>query len=399
MGKRLTLIVLVIAVCASVFYLGSRNWRLLFGERPAARSSDAPQIESIVAQGRILPFGGLLNIAAPPGQRIDELLVAVGDQVTGGQTELAKLAGRELLELQVRMATAKRADAELEIDQRIVAADINVHAAQAARETARLQLEQIRSRTDQEIAEKQIAAAGEKLERLRRLAADPLTKNLVSLQDIADQTLLLEKANFDKQRADTELRQASETAELALANAEANVVSAQRSLELANQMRNANQSLALAETVAKAQLEASRLIAPANGTVLKVFVRQGEVAVNQPLMQIGDLTRMECLAEVNDRLVRQVRVGQRATIRSAAFPRDLSGTVRDVSPVVGTSTLPNPNPLAMVDTKTVDVRIEIDPADIAEAAALVHLQATVEIDPKSAPADSQNPMARTVGQR
>jgi multidrug resistance efflux pump len=38
----------------------------------------------------------------------------------------------------------------------------------------------------------------------------------------------------------------------------------------------------------------------------------------------------------------------------------------------------------MVDRRTVDVRIEIDPADVEAACALVNLQVTVEIETSAA---------------
>jgi HlyD family secretion protein len=210
---------------------------------------------------------------------------------------------------------------------------------------------------------------------------------------------LLEKAEYDKRQADIAVTQALESAELALRNAELNVESANRSLDLARTMRAESRSLVLGESVAQSQLDNSRLIAPADGTVLEIFVAPGEAAVNTPVMQIGDLSRIECVAEVNDRLVRQVKVGQRATIKSSALTRDLSGTVRAIDRVVGTTTLSNPSPLAMVDTKTVDVHIEIDPNDTEDAARFVHLQATVEIDPRSTPADQETSVARLLDAR
>ncbi len=396
MAKRLSLIVLVIAIFTSGLYLGLRNANF-FGssDSTSPKPGDIPKIKVIVAQGRIVPLGGIVNIPAPPGQRVESLLVAVGDSVIAGKTELAKLAGHELLELQVQMAAAKRVDAELEIDQKIVVAEINLRAAEAARDTARLTVEQLRSRKDYEIAAKQIESARQKLDRMRLLSKDPQTENLVSQQDLDDQAILLEKAEYDKQRGEISLQQAQESADLSLKNSELNIESAKRSVELANQLRSGNKSLLLAESIAQVQEASSRLIAPADGIVLKIFIKPGEAAANGPIMQIGNLARMECVAEVNDRIVRQVRVGQKATIKNSALSRELVGTVRQIGRIVGNSTLPNPNPLAMVDTKSVDVHIEIDSADVAEAATLVHLQTNVEIDPGTTPTLQDGSVART----
>jgi HlyD family secretion protein len=358
-----------------------------------------PKIELIVAQGRVAPWGGVVNVPVAPGQRVESLLVAEGDNVVAGQTELAKMTGTDLLDLQVQMAAARRSDAELEIEQKIVTAEIGLRSAEAARDTARLNLDQVRARKDQEIAAKQIESARQKLERMRQLAGDPQTANLISQQELEDQALLLEKAQYETQLGEIQMRQASQTAELALQNAEMNVESARKSLELARQLRSGNKSLVLAETIAKTQLDNSRIIAPIDGTVLRIFVKPGEAAVNTPLLQIGNVARMECIAEVNDRIARQVRAGQHATIKSPALPRDLNGIVRHISRMVGNSTLPNPSPLAMVDIKTVDVHIEIDPADVAVASSVVNLQATVEIDPGTTPADSESSVARSTSSR
>lgn len=395
MAKRLTLIILAIAVFTAGIYVGVRRPGFLgMKESTPTRPGDEPKIELVVAQGRLVPFGGIVSVPAPPGQRVESIFVAEGDAVVAKTTELAKLADNDLFELQVQMAAAKRSDAELEIEQKVVTAEINLRTAKAALESARLNLKQVLARKDQDIVAKQIEAARQKLERMRQLAQDSQTANLISEQDLDDQAILLDKSEYDRQLGEISLQHARETAELAVRNAELNVVSAQRSLDLANQLRTGNKSLQLAESIAQTQLANSRMIAPVDGTVLKIFVKSGEAAMNAPLMQIGNLARMECVAEVNDRMVRQVRIGQRATIKSAALPHDLSGVVRHIGRVVGSSTLPNPSPLAMVDTKTVEVHIEIDPADVAEASSFVHLQATVEIDPATTPNSPDGSVAR-----
>jgi ABC exporter DevB family membrane fusion protein len=212
----------------------------------------------------------------------------------------------------------------------------------------------------------------------------------VARQQLDDQSLVLERAESDQDRGELTLRQAKETAKLALENAQLNVESAQRSLELANKLRSGNQSLALAETIAEAQWNNSRIFAPADGTVLKIFVKPGEAAVNAPLLQLGNLAQMECVAEVNERIIRQVRVGQRVKITSPALARDLSGTVRKIGRIVGGGTLPNPNPLAMVDVKTIDVHVDVDAGDVTDAASLVHLQVTVHIQPNETPAGADS---------
>jgi HlyD family secretion protein len=391
MTKRTVALLLLIAALGFGLLVAIRysEW---FGldNRTSLVVTEPPRIEQVVAQGRLLPRGGIVNVPLPPGQRVEALLVAEGDSVTAGQTELVKLAGQDLLQLQVKLAAAKKTDAEAEIDQKIVAAEINLRSAEAAREAARLNLEQLDSRDDAALAARQIATARGKLDRLQQLADDPQTARFVARQQLDDQSLVLERAESDQDRGELTLRQAKETAKLALENAQLNVESAQRSLELANKLRSGNQSLALAETIAEAQWNNSRIFAPADGTVLKIFVKPGEAAVNAPLLQLGNLAQMECVAEVNERIIRQVRIGQRVKITSPALARDLSGTVRKIGRIVGGGTLPNPNPLAMVDVKTIDVHVDVDAGDVTDAAALVHLQVTVQIQPNETPAGADS---------
>lgn len=91
---------------------------------------------------------------------------------------------------------------------------------------------------------------------------------------------------------------------------------------------------------------------------------------------------MECLAEVPDRLISQITIGDLAKLQSPALPRDLTGTVVEILPIVGNSSLPDPNPLALVDRESVKVRIEINEADVAIAAKLIQLQVNVTFSSK-----------------
>ena len=96
-------------------------------------------------------------------------------------------------------------------------------------------------------------------------------------------------------------------------------------------------------------------------------------------MQVANLEEMQCVAEVVDRLVGAVKIGQTAAITSPALDKPLSGKVVSIGRFVGQSTMQQPNPFALVDRKTVDVRIQIDDSDIDVANKLVNLQVSVEI--------------------
>ena len=380
----LSLVVLVAAVAAGV-YVGVKNPDLLnFTNKPADRQPISTEVDKVVAQGRLVPLGGTLNVAAAPGDRIEHLLVQEGSKVVGGQTELAVVASGNLLEIQSRLATAQKKDAILEIDQKVSAAEIAERAAKLQLSTAELKLKQIRDNKDQAIAERQIANAEIKLNRLKKLAASADTAKLVSNQEIADQQLALDQAKDQLRLGKEELARAEETAQLAFEAATANVESAAKTLAdavaAARAAKDDTGSLAIAEELAAARFLASKIVAPRNGTVLKVFVKPGESIVNTPLLQIGDLSQMECVAEVYQLNLESVKLGQRVALKSQALNRELHGTVSKIGQLIGNATLPNPNPLALADKRTAEVRVMLDAADVEYAKKFINLQVTVEIE-------------------
>jgi HlyD family secretion protein len=123
-------------------------------------------------------------------------------------------------------------------------------------------------------------------------------------------------------------------------------------------------------------------MAPMDGQVIQVLAKPGDVSLHTPLLQVADLSKMECVAEVPDRLISQITIGDIAKLQSPALPRELSGTVVEILPIVGNSSLPDPNPLALVDRESVKVRIEINEADVAIAAKLIQLQVNVTFSSK-----------------
>ena len=135
-------------------------------------------------------------------------------------------------------------------------------------------------------------------------------------------------------------------------------------------------------------------------TVLKIFIRPGEFITQLPILQVGNLHRMACVAEVYEADAKQIQIGQKARLRSPAFSGEFSphaqtgkkgtgkggiqGTVRRISNLITSPGLADRNPLAPMDRSVIQVLIEIDNNETAacqEAAKLVGLQVTVEFEP------------------
>ena len=350
--------------------------------RPAInqpQQTDA-KIQRVVAQGKLVPDGGIYNVFMPPGQLIEQLLVRENDSVVKDETRLAVLRGADALQLQQQLAESQTEDARKEMDQKILAAEVQQKAAESSVATADLRLDQARQSVDFSASEKQLKSASEKIDRLKQLWSDPATQRYVAVGAIAEQELAVDQNRSKLDAARRQQRSAIQAAELAREVAQKNLEASIEQVDALKSIRDDGTTLRLTRQISSVRVEGAEIVSPIDGTVLKVFVKNGETAVNTPLMQIGDLNSMQCQAEVVDRLVGDVKVGQSATLNSPALPREIRATVISIGRFVGSSTLAPPNPLALVDRKTVDVRLAIDERDTEIASQLVNLEVSVAIE-------------------
>lgn len=118
--------------------------------------------------------------------------------------------------------------------------------------------------------------------------------------------------------------------------------------------------LALAETA----VERSRVHAPFDGTVLSLQVKTGELVAPSPelvLLSMGDLTSLRVRAEVEERDIIKVRVGQKIVVRADAFPdRDFSGQVTEVAQALAPPRLTARGPRRPNDVEVLEVVAILD---------------------------------------
>ncbi len=375
------LILLSLAAFAGGWYARTINPEMSFLETPSPLVESTPAApQKVVAQGRIVPRGGIVNIIGSPGQRIESILVTEGDTVVEQETELAIISGLAAYQIQAELSEAQAADARRELEQKVLAAENNVLSANNALQLAELQLTETQSALDVSVATKQLAAAKEKIERLQSLSSDPQTQRYIATSQLSDQQLSIEQAQSQLDLATRQQQAALQAAELNVELAQKTVAAAESSLDALRQVQSENRTAELSQKLANQQVSLAQIIAPINGTVLKIHSKPGESITNLPLMQIGDLSQIECLAEVVDRLVPSLTIGQTVSISSPALPHKISGRVTHIGRMVGPGTLMDPSPLALVDRKTVEVRIAVDPASADVAKRLINLQVAVEID-------------------
>jgi len=152
---------------------------------------------------------------------------------------------------------------------------------------------------------------------------------------------------------------------------------------------SASTAVRLSETgvkVARAHLERleteaqrSYIRAPTDGRVIDVLIRPGELIGEQGILELGQVSRMYAIAEVFETDIRFVKQGQKATIRSAALDRELTGAVKSIRQKVQKQDQIGTDPAARKDARIIEVAIELE--DSAPAAGLTNLQVDILIHP------------------
>jgi HlyD family secretion protein len=371
---------------------------------PAGAPAKPDSTPRIVAQGRLQPLGGLVSVILPPGQQIGEVHVRELDSVVAGKTRLLTLKSRELLQLHVDLAAAQKTEVALEFARNRLNADLAVRSAEqtldSARfrlqqlqsstgirvsemelDSARFRLQQLQSSTGIRVAEMELDSARSQLDSLTALSRDPLTATLVSLRELERLRTGVETSQLQLDAAREEHRTGLEAASNAVTAAEASLADARQAAEMARQVEVESQSPQLAEEIARKQLAEAEVLAPVSGTVLRVLLQPGETVTTSPVMQLGDLEQMECVAEVSELFASRIEPGFDATLTSPSIGRPLAGKVTSVGQVIGMASLPDPSPLALVDRKTIEVRILLDAEDVPAARGFSNLQVTVELAP------------------
>ncbi len=381
---------MVVALAAS----GCRNSG---GGSANAGSGGGPR--QIVALGRLEPAGGVLEISAIPGDVLQRLADGVeeGATVPAG-AELARVNSYNLRATQLEAANKKLEIGKQQRERDIALSQANLQQALAAQAEVEAKLDEIEAQGD---ALETVAEAA------RIAQAD--YENLVSLQAtdpelVTDHQLRRHRNDADRAAKEYDVKQRTHEAALKAATAgvdaaAVNVDVARLSYQLAQEI-DSNAVAAIEQKVAAETLEQSILRAPKidggaeQFTVLKVLLEPGEFVTQIPVLQIGDLTRMVCIAEVYEADAKEIKPGQKAIIHSAALDGDfalqqgdngkiaggIAGEVVRVGSMVSSGGLIQRNPLAPADRSIIEVLIAIDPDDeqaTAEAAAHIGLQVTV----------------------
>ena len=307
--------------------LGQSAQQIASGNAQAADTSLTRPVWAASATGRVEPKDGEVRISAEVPARIVDVIAKTNDKVTGGEL-LVKLDSDDL---QPKL-TAARSEADVRVRER------------DEEEATGLAL-------DRRKAEDAVNAS----ERAHFLALDEL-----------DTAVIQSKAGGGDANAVTAAREKLTEADKKLADDRVALaaVLAKPGLPLPTRLESA---VSIARTdVAQVEnaIERTRVRAPYDGTVLNVWAKAGEMtgpAADPALLLFGDISSLRVRAEVEERDVTRIRIGQRVVVRADAFPdKDFEGVVTQLAPALGSPRITTRGPRRPNDVEVLEVLISLD---------------------------------------
>jgi HlyD family secretion protein len=324
MSKRNTAIgiVLGLGLIAGTVAVIAPGRDVISSATTAASAQQSDKRWSAVAPGRVEPPSGIVKVAAPAMGIVTKVLVKVNDTV---------FAGEPLIQLNDDEIQARYAAAEAQAGMRRRLRDEQQVTGKAL---DRRRAEDAVAEADTAVFDAQVAV--DRAAAQWRAAGSP-TDALTGARSV------LARAQEEVAKRQAALRAID--APLLTPN-EAQTVSARGDLALA-----------------RVNLEKLKIRAPIDGTILQININPGELAAPsalQSLLSIANLSTLNVRAELDERDIGEIKVGQAATVRAAAFPgKDFAGTVISIAPLVEPSRLGSRGPNNRADVDSVEVVLKL----------------------------------------
>jgi HlyD family secretion protein len=331
--RKLKLIALILGILAVtgllVFALGFRKQTVAPGESQSQEQKGTKAQDEIVlaCAGRVEGHSDVVNVGAGADGVLTAVLVQEGQQVRAGQV-IALIDCREI-ESQIDEARALTERARQNrlrllrgsrLEERRKAAD-ETAAAEAYFKQAQLQHQRVGQlfKTG-DVSKEELDKAGRDLEVARAtLHATENQQTLVNAPPLPEELA----------RADSEVRLAEEQA-----------------------------------GTAKAKLDKCTVKAPLDGTVLRTFLRAGEsvsTVFPQPVVSLADTSQIRVRAEVDERDVGRVHLGQSVIVLADAYPdKEFAGRVSRVGAVMGRAKVRTGDPAEKSDRDVLEVLIDLE---------------------------------------
>jgi HlyD family secretion protein len=283
-----------------------------------------------VAPGRVEPWSGEIRIGSATIGRVGGVLVKINDTV---------FAGEALIRIEDDEVRNRHAKAELQYNLRKRARPT------AARTATRRRLEDAVDDGERVVDEQR--AAVDRAAAAKRAGSGSDADVTAARRKLSDA-----QAQLRERRAELAKYEA-DTSSPAPTDAESEFATARLDLR-----------------GAEAALDNLVIRAPIDGTVLQINIRPGELAspsAPQPLVIVGDLSKLRVRAEIDERDYGEIKVGQKVVVRSPAFRgRDVAGTVSSVAPIIEASRIGARGGRNLADVNVAEVVIDLaEPGPLA----------------------------------
>lgn len=375
--RRVLIILVVLGVLGAGGWFGYQWYLQRQAEEQATPSYETTSVQrgaiasTVSATGNIAPEAEV-SLSFRSAGRIDQVLVAAGQAVEKGQvlaaletTELTLALAQaqisqEISEAQLaKLKTPPSAEDIAAAQAAVVVAQTGVAGAEATLASAQASYRQLlvgTSSAQQTVNLAQVRQAQANLKQAQQAYNEVKNQANIGMLpqsaqleqatvafEVAQAQAALTEEGPDQAQVAAALNQIAQ-AEVGLRQAQSNVITAQNNLKTLLEGANADdlriaqaqvRQAALNGLQAQYSLANAQLVAPFNGIVSQVNIRQGELSGGQlAAIVLTDIEQFHMTVLVDEIDVRQVAVGQPVRISVDALPdRDLTGRVTAIAPV------------------------------------------------------------------
>jgi HlyD family secretion protein len=310
----LTTVLVVCCLAPAALWLSEQS------SAPATAQSSAEKRWLAVAPGRIESQSGQIKVAAAMGGVVDAVLVKVNDTVFAGEP-IVRFKDSELL------ARLSAAEAQVSVRKR------------ARNEQGATGRAEDRRKSEDNVADAEQAVFE---------AQDAVDRAAAQFRSSGTPNEALTTARTELARAKDELGRRR-------AQHRRNENGAPLPTAIEGALITARADL----SIARAALEKMTVRSPIDGTVLQLNVKAGELASPSgvpPLALIANLSTLRVRAELDERDLTEIKIGQNALVRASAFPdREFSGKVTSIAPLIEP---------ARISSRGADNRADVDAVEV-----------------------------------
>jgi HlyD family secretion protein len=373
--------IIVSLLVSGISFYTVKRFQYFVTPETQAPTKKLPEITTVTALGRLEPKGEVIKLStamSAQNNRVEQLLVKEGDRVKKGEL-IAILDSRDRLQ-----AAFKEAQAQVKVAQ------ANLAKTQAGAKPGQITAQ--KAIIDRLMAERQgdIESQSATVQRLQAQVQNAAAENkryqqlyqagAISASQQESKHLTLESAHKSLQEALAKLHRTQSASQQQLREATANLqqIIEVRGVDVAAAQAEIDRAIATMN-LAKTNLQQAEVRSPQDGQVFEIHTRPGEQVSNDGIVNIGQTSQMQVVAEVYESDISKVHPGQKVRVVNDFLPSELLGIVDQVGLQVRRQNVINTDPASNIDSRVIEVHIRLDDASSLKAAKLTNMQVKVVI--------------------